>query len=73
MFEIIKKIGAEKKDCVYVGDSEVDIETAKNADIPCISVSWGFKDRGFLAEHGAQKIVNNAKELSAAVGVRNIG
>lgn len=69
VFEIIKKIGAGKKDCVYVGDSEVDIETAKNAGIPCISVSWGFKDRGFLAEHGAQKIVNNAKELSAAVGV----
>ena len=69
VFEIIKKIGAEKKGCVYVGDSEVDIETAKNAGIPCISVSWGFKDSEFLAEHGAQKIVNNAKELSAAVGV----
>ncbi|MBM7022322.1 HAD family hydrolase [Treponema sp. Marseille-Q4523] len=68
VFEIIKKIGAEKKDCVYVGDSEVDIETAKNAGIPCISVSWGFKESEFLAEHGAQKIVNNAKELSAAVG-----
>ncbi|MGI5055328.1 HAD family hydrolase [Treponema socranskii] len=69
VFEIIKTIGAEKKDCVYVGDSEVDMETAKNAGIPCISVSWGFKEREFLAEHGAQKIVNNAKELSAAVGV----
>ena len=68
VFEIIKKIGAEKKDCVYVGDSEVDMETAKNAGIPCISVSWGFKESEFLAEHGAQKIVNNAKELSAAVG-----
>ena len=69
VFEIIKKIGAEKKDCVYVGDSEVDIETAKNAGIPCISVSWGFKGNEFLAEHGAQKIVDNAKELSAAIGV----
>ena len=69
VFEIIKKIGAGKKDCVYVGDSEVDMETAKNAGIPCISVSWGFKESEFLAEHGAQKIVNNAKELSAAVGV----
>ena len=68
VFEIIKKIGAEKKDCVYVGDSEVDIETAKNAGIPCISVSWGFKGNEFLAEHGAQKIVDNAKELSAAIG-----
>ena len=69
VFEIIKTIGAGKKDCVYVGDSEVDIETAKNAGIPCISVSWGFKGSEFLAEHGAKKIVASAAELSKAVGV----
>ena len=67
VFEIIKKIGAEKKDCVYVGDSEVDIETAQNAGIPCLSVSWGFKGSEVLAEHGAKKIVASAAELSAAI------
>lgn len=38
---------------VYVGDSDVDIETAHNAGLPCISVLWGFRDREFLLQHGA--------------------
>ncbi|MCR5606381.1 MAG: HAD hydrolase-like protein, partial [Treponema sp.] len=48
---------------IYIGDSEVDIQTAKNAGIPCISVSWGFKSLEFLKENGAKVIVNNAKEI----------
>ena len=47
----------------YVGDSEVDIETAKNAGTEQISVCWGFKSREFLEEHGAKRIVENADEL----------
>ena len=38
---------------VYVGDSDVDIETARNSGLPCISVLWGFRDRDFLLAHGA--------------------
>lgn len=49
---------------VYVGDSEVDIETARNAGLPCISVSWGYKDRGFLISHGAKTIVDTPQELA---------
>jgi phosphoglycolate phosphatase len=48
---------------IYVGDSEVDIMTAKNAGIPCVSVSWGFKDRAFLEEQGAEIIVDSADQL----------
>ena len=48
---------------IYVGDSEVDIETAKNAGTEQISVCWGFKSREFLEEHGAKRIVENADEL----------
>lgn len=48
---------------IYVGDSEVDIETAKNAGTQIISVSWGFKDRDFLVAHGAERIVDSAEEL----------
>ena len=44
-------IGAEK--CIYVGDSEVDVETAKNAGVPCLSVLWGFRDRQTLEKAGA--------------------
>lgn len=40
--------------CVYVGDSEVDLLTARNAGVPCISVLWGFRQRPFLEENGAE-------------------
>ena len=48
---------------VYVGDSDVDILTARNAGIPCISVLWGFRDRDFLISHGAQTFITNPTEL----------
>lgn len=50
---------------VYVGDSEVDILTAKNAGLDCIAVSWGFRSREFLIENGAEpgRIAANVKEL----------
>lgn len=51
--------------CVYVGDSDVDIETAKNAGIPCISVLWGFRDRAFLTAHGAISLAEDASALAA--------
>lgn len=47
----------------YIGDSEVDIETAKNAGLKCISVSWGYKDKDFLKEHGASTIVDSPPEI----------
>lgn len=48
---------------VYVGDSEVDIETAANAGLPCISVSWGYKDEDFLLAHGAKTVAHTPQEL----------
>ncbi len=51
-FEALKELGKTKEEAVYVGDSDVDIETAKNAGMPCVSVLWGFRDKEFLAEHG---------------------
>ena len=48
---------------VYIGDSDVDIETARNAGIPCISVLWGFRDRDFLLAHGATTFVENPSEI----------
>ena len=49
---------------VFVGDSEVDIATARAADLPCISVLWGFRDRDVLERAGAQQFAADAGELA---------
>ena len=59
----MRVMGLEKRDCVYVGDSEVDIATARNAGMDCISVAWGFRDEPELVAAGASCIVHNAEEL----------
>ncbi len=63
----MNELQAKPAQCVYVGDSDVDIATAANAGIPCISVSWGFRNRDFLREHGASIIIDSAKELQNAI------
>lgn len=65
--EVLKRLQVEKAAAVYVGDSEVDVETAENAGISCISVTWGFRDTAVLAEHGARHFVHTASELYAAL------
>lgn len=59
----MQQLGAKPDATVYVGDSEVDVETARNAGIPCISVSWGFRDRAILLAHGAECIVDTCAQL----------
>lgn len=59
----LKLMGETKENAVYVGDSEVDILTAKNAGIPCISVSWGFRSRESLVAAGAVCLADSAEEL----------
>jgi len=63
VFMAMEEMGADKENSIYIGDSEVDIQTAKNAGIPCISVLWGFKDRNFLEDSGATTIVESMEEL----------
>jgi len=64
VFMAMEEMGANKMDSIYIGDSEVDIETARNAGIPCVSVLWGFKDRKFLEESGATMLVHSMEELT---------
>jgi haloacid dehalogenase superfamily, subfamily IA, variant 3 with third motif having DD or ED/haloacid dehalogenase superfamily, subfamily IA, variant 1 with third motif having Dx(3-4)D or Dx(3-4)E len=71
VYEVMARLAVGKEQCIYVGDSEVDIETARNAGIPCVSVSWGFKGRPFLQEHNAVTIVDTAAELSAVLMCRS--
>ena len=57
----MKEIGVER--CIYVGDSEVDVITAKNAGVPCLSVLWGFRDKDCLTEHGGSYFCDDPKNL----------
>lgn len=61
--EALRQLGVTTKNAVYVGDSDVDIETAYNSGLPCISVLWGFRDRDFLLSHGATTLIGCPEEL----------
>lgn len=61
--EALKVLGVSKSEAVYIGDSDVDFETAKNAELPCISVLWGFRDEEFLREKGATLFVHDPAEI----------
>ncbi len=63
IYKTLKELHVEKENAVYVGDSEVDIKTAKNAGIPCISVLWGFREKQFLMEEGASAFAETPEEL----------
>lgn len=63
VFEALRQLGEEKDSAVYVGDSDVDLETANNSGLPCISVLWGFRDRDFLIQHGAKTFISAPSEL----------
>lgn len=64
VFRAMAELGVQPEGAVYIGDSDVDIQTAKNAGLPCISVSWGFRDAAFLTEHGATTIAATREELA---------
>jgi phosphoglycolate phosphatase len=61
--EALRQLNVQKQGSVYVGDSDVDIETARNCGIPCISVLWGFRDRDFLLAHGATTFIERPCQL----------
>ena len=61
--EVLKTLEKTKEQAIYVGDSDVDVETAKNAGMPVIGVSWGFRGREFLEAHGAEWIADTPEDL----------
>jgi len=67
VFEILKRSGKSASEAVYCGDSEVDVQTAQNAHLPCISVSWGFKTRDFLLANGATCIIDSPNQMQIAL------
>lgn len=63
VLEAMTQLGVEKDEALYVGDSEVDIMTARNTGVECVSVEWGFRTREFLMENGAKVIVTKPSEI----------
>lgn len=64
---VMEDLGVTPDRAVYVGDSDVDLQTAKNAGLPCISVTWGFRNRDFLTAHGATVFADDPAEVLTLV------
>ena len=65
VFAVMKQMGVDR--CIYVGDSEVDVLTAKAANVPCVSVLWGFRDKWEIEEVGGNIFCKNVADLPAAI------
>ena len=59
----MKELGSNESDSVYIGDSEIDMQTAANCNLPCITVDWGFRSAAFLKNNGAEFIAGTADEV----------
>ncbi len=68
IYAILEELGTEKEKALYVGDSEVDMATAKNAGLTAVGVTWGFRDRQLLLERGADYIIDQPSELLVLTG-----
>ncbi|MGN1388741.1 MAG: HAD family hydrolase [Bulleidia sp.] len=60
---VLEMLDADRSEAVYIGDSEVDLETAANARMDCIAVTWGYRDEDFLIAHGARTLARTPEEL----------
>lgn len=67
VFYAMEQIGAQKESCVFVGDSETDILTAKNAGLKCIAVTWGFRDEEELIALNPDMVARTPKELEKLI------
>lgn len=63
VLRVLTALGADADSAVYIGDSDVDVATAKNAGLFSIGVTWGYRDKAVLADAGADCIVDTPKEL----------
>lgn len=68
IYAILDELGAKKENAVYVGDSEVDMATARNSGLVSVGVTWGFRDRQLLEEEEADYIIDSPDQLLDIVG-----
>ena len=66
--EALRQLGSSRENCVYVGDSEVDIQTAQNAGMDCIVVTWGFRTREEQERAGGRVFVDKPMEILELLG-----
>lgn len=67
VFKAFKQLGVMPNEAIYVGDSEVDVQTATNAGLDCIGVTWGFRDKTELVKAGAKFIIDKPSEIEKLV------
>lgn len=60
---VIETLGSEKEECIFIGDSDIDIFTARNAGLPCIGVTWGNRSRQELIDGGAEYIADTSEDI----------
>ena len=65
--DILNDTGISRADTIYIGDSGVDMQTARNAEVESIGVSWGFRSVEELIDNGAEHIVHRAEEIAALI------
>ena len=63
VYEIMKELECSADETLFVGDSETDIQTAQNAGLKCVGVSWGFRGREFLTQNGADYVIDYPQEM----------
>lgn len=69
LLDICRRVNVEPRDACLVGDTPIDIETARRAGAEALGVTWGFRKRAELEAAGAQRIIDRPEELAAALGV----
>ncbi|MFR9000346.1 MAG: HAD family hydrolase [Anaerobutyricum soehngenii] len=69
VIEALKQLGSTAENSVYIGDSDVDIETARNSGMDEILCDWGFRGEEFLKQHGAKIIIKKPDEILSLIGI----
>lgn len=61
--EVMRILKVQNSDCIYIGDSDIDILAAQNSGLTCVSVTWGFREPEFLKTHGATDLIDSPNQL----------
>jgi phosphoglycolate phosphatase len=67
VYEALKQLDSRKDKTLYVGDSDIDAATAKNAGLTCVGVTWGYRSRETLLKAGADHIIDEPQQLIALI------
>ena len=72
VLEALRQLGSRLENALYVGDSDIDVITARNAGLPCVGVTWGFRDERLLRSMGAEYIIHTPEQLLSILNRRNM-